>query len=79
MRWFESESQDVWHNLALISIGGLLSSTVLILLACCGRSILGRRTSISGERLSSRLDNGTSSRRGRARQLWRGSRSQDLR
>ena len=33
LRWLDSDSQDVWHNLALTSIGGLLSSTVLILLA----------------------------------------------
>ncbi len=33
LRWLDSANQDVWHNLALTSIGGLLSSTVLILLA----------------------------------------------
>ena len=33
LRWLDSSNQDVWHNLALTSIGGLLSSTVLIVLA----------------------------------------------
>ena len=33
LRWLDSANQDVWHNLALTSIGGLLSSTVLIVLA----------------------------------------------
>ncbi len=33
LRWLDTANQDVWHNLALTSIGGLLSSTVLILLA----------------------------------------------
>ena len=28
----DSENQDIWQNLALTSIGGLVSSTVLILL-----------------------------------------------
>jgi HAE1 family hydrophobic/amphiphilic exporter-1 len=31
--WLESENQDIWQNLALTSIGGLVSSTILILLA----------------------------------------------
>jgi HAE1 family hydrophobic/amphiphilic exporter-1 len=30
--WMDRENQDIWQNLALTSIGGLLSSTVLILL-----------------------------------------------
>ena len=29
----ESEARDIWENLALSSIGGLVSSTILILLA----------------------------------------------
>jgi hypothetical protein len=33
VHWIESENQDIWQNLALTSIGGLVSSTVLILLA----------------------------------------------
>jgi HAE1 family hydrophobic/amphiphilic exporter-1 len=32
LRWMDSENQDIWQNLALTSIGGLVSSTVLILL-----------------------------------------------
>jgi HAE1 family hydrophobic/amphiphilic exporter-1 len=30
--WLDKQNQDIWQNLALTSIGGLLSSTVLILL-----------------------------------------------
>jgi HAE1 family hydrophobic/amphiphilic exporter-1 len=33
IRFGESEGQDIWENLALSSIGGLVSSTVLLLLA----------------------------------------------
>ena len=33
LKWMDSENQDIWQNLALTSIGGLISSTVLILLA----------------------------------------------
>lgn len=32
LRWLETENQDIWQNLALTSIGGLLSSTILIIL-----------------------------------------------
>jgi HAE1 family hydrophobic/amphiphilic exporter-1 len=32
LRWLESENQDIWQNLALTSVGGLISSTILILL-----------------------------------------------
>ena len=32
LRWLDTTNQDIWQNLALTSIGGLLSSTVLILL-----------------------------------------------
>ncbi len=32
IRWLESDNQDIWQNLALTSIGGLVSSTILILL-----------------------------------------------
>jgi len=32
LQWLDSGNQDIWQNLALTSIGGLLSSTVLILL-----------------------------------------------
>jgi hypothetical protein len=32
LTWMDSENQDIWENLALASIGGLISSTVLILL-----------------------------------------------
>jgi HAE1 family hydrophobic/amphiphilic exporter-1 len=33
LRWMDADNQDIWQNLALTSIGGLLSSTILILLA----------------------------------------------
>jgi HAE1 family hydrophobic/amphiphilic exporter-1 len=33
VQWLQSENQDIWQNLALTSIGGLISSTILILLA----------------------------------------------
>jgi HAE1 family hydrophobic/amphiphilic exporter-1 len=33
LRFMDADNQDIWQNLALTSIGGLLSSTVLILLA----------------------------------------------
>jgi HAE1 family hydrophobic/amphiphilic exporter-1 len=33
VHWLDAENQDIWQNLALTSIGGLVSSTVLILLA----------------------------------------------
>jgi HAE1 family hydrophobic/amphiphilic exporter-1 len=32
IRWLDTSSQDIWQNLALTSIGGLISSTILILL-----------------------------------------------
>ena len=32
LQWLESGNQDIWQNLALTSIGGLISSTVLILI-----------------------------------------------
>ena len=32
MHWMDSENQDIWQNLALTSVGGLVSSTILILL-----------------------------------------------
>ena len=32
LQWLDTTNQDIWQNLALTSIGGLLSSTVLILL-----------------------------------------------
>ncbi|MCG8460375.1 MAG: efflux RND transporter permease subunit [Holophagales bacterium] len=32
LRWLSDSEQDIWQNLALTSIGGLISSTVLILL-----------------------------------------------
>jgi multidrug efflux pump subunit AcrB len=32
LQWLDTANQDIWQNLALTSIGGLLSSTVLILL-----------------------------------------------
>jgi HAE1 family hydrophobic/amphiphilic exporter-1 len=32
LKWLDSGNQDIWHNLALTSIGGLISSTVLILI-----------------------------------------------
>jgi HAE1 family hydrophobic/amphiphilic exporter-1 len=32
LRWLDTTNQDIWQNLALTSIGGLLSSTVLIIL-----------------------------------------------
>jgi HAE1 family hydrophobic/amphiphilic exporter-1 len=31
--WMDSGNQDIWQNLALTSIGGLISSTILILIA----------------------------------------------
>ena len=33
VHWLGSDNQDIWQNLALTSIGGLVSSTILILLA----------------------------------------------
>jgi len=36
LHWMDSENQDIWQNLALTSIGGLVSSTVLILLVLPG-------------------------------------------
>jgi len=33
LRWMDADNQDIWQNLALTSIGGLFSSTILILLA----------------------------------------------
>ncbi len=33
LAWLDTSNQDIWQNLALTSIGGLLSSTLLILLA----------------------------------------------
>ncbi len=33
LQWLDTSNQDIWQNLALTSIGGLLSSTLLILLA----------------------------------------------
>ncbi len=33
LEWLDTANQDIWQNLALTSIGGLLSSTVLIILA----------------------------------------------
>ena len=33
LEWFDTSNQDIWQNLALTSIGGLVSSTLLILLA----------------------------------------------
>ncbi len=33
LRWLDTSNQDIWHNLALTSIGSLLSSTVLIVLS----------------------------------------------
>ncbi len=32
LRWLDTSNQDIWQNLALTSIGGLISSTVLIIL-----------------------------------------------
>ena len=32
LRWLDTANQDIWQNLALTSIGGLLSSTLLIIL-----------------------------------------------
>jgi len=32
LHWMDNENQDIWQNLALTSIGGLVSSTILILL-----------------------------------------------
>jgi HAE1 family hydrophobic/amphiphilic exporter-1 len=32
LQWLDTSNQDIWQNLALTSIGGLLSSTVLIIL-----------------------------------------------
>ena len=32
LRWLDTANQDIWQNLALTSIGGLISSTVLIIL-----------------------------------------------
>jgi len=32
LQWLDTTNQDIWQNLALTSIGGLLSSTVLIIL-----------------------------------------------
>ena len=32
LRWLDTANQDIWQNLALTSIGGLVSSTVLIIL-----------------------------------------------
>ncbi len=32
IRFLDTESQDIWENLALASVGGLISSTILILL-----------------------------------------------
>jgi len=32
VQWLDTTNQDIWQNLALTSIGGLLSSTVLIIL-----------------------------------------------
>jgi len=33
VNWMETENQDIWVNLALSSIGGLISSTILLLIA----------------------------------------------
>ena len=33
LHWMDSQNQDIWQNLALTSIGGLVSSTLLIVLA----------------------------------------------
>jgi hypothetical protein len=33
LRWMDTDNQDIWQNLALTSVGGLISSTVLIILA----------------------------------------------
>jgi HAE1 family hydrophobic/amphiphilic exporter-1 len=33
LQWLDTSNQDIWQNLALTSIGGLVSSTLLILLA----------------------------------------------
>ena len=32
LQWLDTTNQDIWQNLALTSIGGLLSSTLLIIL-----------------------------------------------
>ena len=32
LRWMDTSNQDIWQNLALTSVGGLVSSTVLIIL-----------------------------------------------
>ncbi len=59
LRWLDTANQDIWHNLALTSIGGLLSSTASCWLCrrstlpasgsggCCGRATCGRRRSTS--------------------------------
>ena len=31
LHWIDADNQDMWQNLALTSVGGLVSSTVLIL------------------------------------------------
>ena len=32
LQWLDTTNQDIWQNLALTSIGGLISSTILIIL-----------------------------------------------
>ena len=32
LEWLDTSNQDIWQNLALTSIGGLISSTILIIL-----------------------------------------------
>jgi HAE1 family hydrophobic/amphiphilic exporter-1 len=62
VRWMDTANQDIWQNLALTSIGGLISSTILILLAMpalyyfsvlCGWWMrrLGRFLAATGRRL----------------------------
>jgi hypothetical protein len=33
LQWLDDANQDIWENLALSSVGGLISSTILLLLA----------------------------------------------
>jgi hypothetical protein len=51
LRWLDSENQDIWQNLALTSIGGLVSSTVLILLVIPPLYYFGTRTGWAFRRL----------------------------